>query len=1087
MKERAAAFREVGESELRDADAFERPILERWRASDLFGATLAARAGAPPFVFYEGPPTANGRPGIHHVLSRTLKDVVCRYRTMKGRRVLRKAGWDTHGLPVEIEVEKSLGLSGKGEIETFGIGEFNRLCRESVFRHKEEWERLSERIGYWLDYRDPYMTCSNAYVESVWYLLSRFHAAGLLYRGRKVIPFCPRCGTGLSSHEVGLGYKDATDPSVTVLFPIAGAQGRYLAAWTTTPWTLPSNVALAVHPRLRYARVRRGGKEFVAARGRLASLFPAGDFEVIEECDGAALAGTRYEPLFPIDRLPRLPTGTWTPSETNAHRVYAAEFVSAEEGTGIVHVAPAYGPDDHALAAREALPVVAAVGSDGRFAEGGPVPAGTFFKEADPLLLADLKGRGLLLRRDQVEHAYPFCWRCDTPLFYFATPAWFLRTTSYREALVEFNRRIRWVPPEVGTGRFGDWLEGNVDWAISRERYWGTPLPIWVCDRDEGHVEVFGSVGGLGKRAGSLPRDLDLHRPAVDGISFRCGTCAGSMRRVASVLDCWFDSGAMPFGQFHWPFENRDRVREQFPADYIAEGLDQTRGWFYTLHAIATFLTGVDRARGEEDPALALPEGSAYRTCLVNGLVLDREGKKMSKRLGNALDPWEAIRRDGADAVRWYLLSTSAPWLPKRFDPDGVSDVRHGFLRKVADSYNFFARYANVEGWSPGSKGGAAELLDRWIASRSASTVLAVDGALEAYDLTGACRAIERFVVEELSNWYIRRSRERFWRGGEGARGAFATLHAALETTCRLLAPFAPFLADEVYRRVRGEAESAHLAPFPKADPAAREPGLEAAMDVVLRVCRMGHALRERARRRVRQPLRRLRVWVGAGDPSALRDEAFAALVREELNVKEILPTEGFPVEMALRAKPNYAVVGKKLGGRVKVLERKLAEADRDLVGVLWGLRSGTPARMSLSLDGVTADILPEDLRFTIEAPPGTSVEAEGDLVVALETEVTEDLLLEGLARELVSRIQSLRKDGGLDLSDRIRVDVRGDAGDLVRRALEAHGAVVRGETLAEGGIRFASGDGEGWSEFELPDGAGRVALRIERAVRSRT
>ncbi|HKB14610.1 MAG TPA: class I tRNA ligase family protein, partial [Planctomycetota bacterium] len=537
------------------------------------------------------------------------------------------------------------------------------------------------------------------------------------------------------------------------------------------------------------------------------------------------------------------------------------------------------------------------------------------------------------------------------PLFYFATPAWFLRTTAYRDELVEFNRRIRWVPPEVGTGRFGDWLEGNVDWAISRERYWGTPLPIWVCDRQEGHVEVFGSLEGLRKRAGSLPRDLDLHRPAVDGITFRCVDCPGSMRRVASVLDCWFDSGAMPLAQYHWPFENRDRVREQFPADYIAEGLDQTRGWFYTLHAIATFLTGVDRARAAEDSALALPEGSAYRTCLVNGLVLDREGKKMSKRLGNTIDPWDVLKRDGADALRWYLLSTSAPWLPRKFDPAGVSDVRHGFLRKVADSYNFFARYANVEAWGPGGTRTDPEPLDRWIDSRRASTVLAVGEALGAYDLTGACRAIERFVVEDLSNWYIRRSRDRFWKGGAGARAAFEALHAGLETTCRLLAPFTPFLADEIYGRLRGGKESVHLARFPEADASKREAGLEAAMDVVLRVCRMGHALRERAKRRVRQPLRGIQVWGGEVAVRALRERTFAGLVLDELNVKDLGVHEGRPAGMVLRAKPNYAVVGKKLGPRVKILERRLAKPDEPLLASLWELRSGR-GEVTLDLDG---------------------------------------------------------------------------------------------------------------------------------------
>jgi len=1070
------------ELSLEEPSRFEEALLETWDREDLFARTLEARQGAPPFVFYEGPPTANGRPGIHHVLARTLKDVVCRYRTLRGFRTVRKAGWDAHGLPVEIEVEKALGFSGKAEIERHGIAEFNRLCRESVFRYKDEWEKLSRRIGFWLDYADAYVTCSNEYVESVWYLLERFHRNGLLYRSRKVIPFCARCGTGLSSHEVGQGYRDVVDPSVVVLFPVAGRRGRYLAAWTTTPWTLPSNTALAVRPDLRYALVRRAGKEILLALDRIPAVFPAADAEVLEEFDGSALEGLAYEPIFSPAGVRRLPPGEWEPSEESAWKVRAADFVSSEEGTGIVHVAPSYGADDHALAGRAKLPVLAAVGEDGRFGEAPSLVAGLFFKEADAVLLRDLAKRGLLLRRETVTHAYPFCWRCETPLLYFGTPAWFLRTTAFKDLLVGYNERIRWVPPDVGEGRFGNWLEGNVDWALSRERYWGTPLPAWVCDLDEAHLEVFGSRASLAERAGGLAADLDLHRPAIDAVAFRCRACQGTMRRVPSLVDCWFDSGAMPTAQYHWPFENVERVRGQYPADFIAEGLDQTRGWFYTLHAIATFLTGVDRARAEGDPRLALPEGPAYRTCLVNGLVLDREGRKMSKRLGNTADPWAAIAENGADALRWHFLSSAAPWLPKRYDPEGSASVLHGFLSTLTHSFNFFALYARLGGFRPGVPGvplAERPALDRWIASRVETTLAEVRDAMDAYDLTGAARTLERFVVEELSNWYIRRSRRRFWVGGEGERGAFETLFDALVATTRLLAPFVPFLSDALHRRLLGPDRSVHLSDLRDPDPERRDESLEASMDLALRLARIGRALREGARCRVRQPLSKLEVWTTAASAAALRDGGFDRLVAEELNVREVLLHEGRPEGIGLRVKPNYPALGKRYGRLVPAIERWIASLD---AGDLWNLRAGKAEALRREFDGTPVEVRVEDLRFEFSAPPETGVEAEGELVVTLHTHVSEELRVEGIAREIVNRIQTQRRESGFAVVDRIRVEVRADAeGEaIVRRALADHEGLVRAETLAEGGIRWGDARGEGWREWELP-GGGRLSLRLAR------
>lgn len=1048
----ARAFPELPDG----ANRLEEEILERWREEELFRRTLEATEGEDEFVFYEGPPTANGPPGIHHVLSRTIKDVVCRYQTMRGRHVTRIAGWDTHGLPVEIDAEQKLGISGKPEIDEVGVERFNRVCRDSVFTYKEDWERLSERIGYWLDYTRPYVTFSPDYIESVWAIIRRIHERGLLYRGHKSVPYCPRCGTALSSHEVAQGYEEVLDPSLHFLCPVLGedgepaSDGRAFLAWTTTPWTLPANVALAVHPELPYVEVEHEGRRLILAEARVDAVIGE-DARVLRRYAADDLVGLRYRRPFDLVPVPEDAGPAW--------RVVAEDFVSADDGTGIVHLAPAFGADDFEAGRRHDLPMLRPIDDEGEFDESLPLVGGLFVKAADEPLVQDLDERGLVFRHSLEPHSYPHCWRCSSPLIYMARASWYIRTTAIKDEMIANNGRIAWHPPEVGTGRFGEWLAGNVDWALSRDRYWGTPLPAWLCDEDAEHIEFIGSFTELAERAGELPVPADAeapaageggegpdaakgrvppgfdpHKPWIDEVTWPCPDCGGTMRRTSEVIDVWFDSGSMPYAQWHYPFENEDAWRRHFPADFICEGVDQTRGWFYSLLAISTLLG----------------DGPAYRNVIVNDLVLDRDGRKMSKSRGNAVDPWDAIGDFGADAVRWYFAAGSQPWLPKRFDPDALAEAARRTFDTLANTYRFFALYANLEDWAPSDDDPSPDerhVLDRWILSRLYGAIAEVDRALAGYDITRAARAISEFIVDDVSNWYVRRSRERFWGGAEDGgdaaeaerakASAFRTLADVLVAVTRLLAPFTPFQADWLHRALTG-GESAHLAPFPQAAPSRRDEALEAEMEAARALARLGRSARESVRIRVRQPLRTVYAVIPGG--RAIR-ESVLAVVRDEINVKEIRFLDDARELIALRAEPNFAAIGPRFGARTQAV----ADAIRSLPEDRLRDYDGGTLAIVVEGEGVELDAGEFELR---EAPRGElAVETGDEITVALDPTMDEELRREGLARELVSRIQRLRRDAGLDVADRIRLGIAGSP-DVVDAA-SRYGRYIARETLA--------------------------------------
>jgi isoleucyl-tRNA synthetase len=1003
--------------------ALEDEVLERWQAEGTFRQSLEQTAGGTPFVFYEGPPTANGRPGIHHVMSRTLKDAVARFRTMQGRWVPRMAGWDTHGLPVEIEAEKKLGISGKREIEEMGIARFNEVCRESVLTYTDEWQRFSARIGYWLDYSKPYVTYHPDYIESVWWLLKQISERGLFYRGHKILPYCPRCGTGLSSHEVAQGYKDVKDPSLYLTMPVLGddgaPDGRELLVWTTTPWTLVSNVALAISADEEYVEVAREGRRYILVRARVAALF-GDDAEIVRSYRPDELVGLAYQR--PFDWVQ--PTGFPDEQVRNAWHVYTADFVSSGDGTGIVHISPAFGADDYAIGQSVGLPVLRPVDDRGAFREDLPLVGGKFVKDADTDLLIDLKGRGLVFKSSREEHSYPHCWRCQSPLLYMARDSWFIRTTAVRDQLLANNAQIRWFPPEIGAGRFGEWLENNVDWAISRARYWGTPLPAWVCDREPSHVHFIGSFAELREKTG-LSELPDPHRPYVDELEWACAECGGTMRRTPEVIDVWFDSGSMPFAQHHFPFENEAEQARQFPAEFISEGVDQTRGWFYSLLAISTLL-------GKTEPP--------YRHVIVNDMLLDDKGLKMSKSRGNIVNPWEAIDRFGADAIRWYLLSSSNPWLPKRFDPEGVKEVQRKTFDTLRQTYRFFAMYASLEGWTADAQAPAERsLLDRWLLSRLATVTAEVTEDLEGYNLTHAVRAVADFVIDDLSNWYVRRSRDRFWGSADAAdtRSAFATLHQALVTVSRLMAPFAPFLSDWLHRALTGG--SVHLAVFPAVDSAQVDERLERGMQAVRTLSTLGRAARDSVGIRVRQPLGTIYAVVPDGYEV---DDALLAILRDELNVRAVEFMHAAEELVTFTAKPNFKALGAVFGK----LTPKVADAIRGLESaVLAAFKRGEP--LKVEVDGQAMDVIAEHFDLVQSARGSFATMDEGGFTVALDPTITPELRLEGLARELVNRVQNLRKVTGLQVQDRIRLGIFGD-GEILDVSRQ-WGEFVAAETLA--------------------------------------
>jgi isoleucyl-tRNA synthetase len=1009
--------------------ALEEQVLARWRERDVFAESLRRRADAPEWVFYEGPPTANGPPAAHHVLSRAFKDVFPRYKTMRGFHVPRKGGWDCHGLPVEIAVERELGIGSKEEIEAYGIAAFNDRCRESVFEYLKDWNALTERIGFWLDLDDAYRTLDETYIESVWWALGQIHAKGLLYEGHKVVPYCPRCGTALSSHEVALGYKDVTDPSVYVRLPVRDPAASVLQAgdellvWTTTPWTLVSNAAVAVDRDLVYVRARAsgGGAPMVVAEA-LADRVLGEGHQVLDRLPGSALAGVAYEPPFPF--IPAEEYGE------RGHTVVTADFVTAEDGTGLVHTAIAFGEDDFRLGQEQGLAVVNPVRLDGTYDDRIGVYAGRFVKDADPDLIEDLRARDRLLRAESHEHAYPHCWRCGTPLLYYAKPSWYIATSRLRDQLLAANETVTWHPPHIKHGRFGDWLENNVDWALSRERYWGTPLPIWRCA--EGHVACIDSFAELERRSGVALSDH--HRPYVDEVSFDCHECGGEMSRVPEVIDVWFDSGAMPFAQYHAPFENQERFQARFPADFICEALDQTRGWFYSLLAISTLL--FDR--------------TSYQDVVCLGLLFDEDGRKMSKSLGNVVDPWDVISAYGADAFRWYLFTAKYPWDGYRFSVELVGESVRLFLRQLWNTYSFYVLYANVADGDeapPASAAGSAVELDRWIESRLDATTEVVRDGLDAFDATGAGKAIAAF-VDDLSNWYVRRSRRRFW---DGDPSAFATLHHCLVTVSRLLAPFTPFVADEIYDNLDGTEPSVHLCDFP--EPGTRDIALERAMATARETVRLGLAARARAQVKLRQPLREAVVVARGDEREAI--ERLADMVRDELNVKHVRFVGAADELARYEVKANYRSLGPRFGKSMPQVAAAVASLDPASVA----RRLAESETVRISIDGHDHELTGDDLLLAMTPLEGYEVEREASHAVALELALDDELVAEGLAREVVRAVQNARKEAGLAVEDRIELELGGDP-DLLAAA-RANEAYVMGETLAKAVAYDGAADGE--------------------------
>ncbi len=1010
-----------------DVTSLEEGVLKFWKKEKVFEKTISTRAGGPEYVFYEGPPTANGKPGVHHVLARAFKDVFPRYKIMRGYHVSRRGGWDTHGLPVEIEVEKKLGFTSKQQIEDYGIEKFNELCRKSAFDYIQDWERLTDRIAFWVDLKEAYVTFTNDYVESLWWLLRQMWDKGLLYQGFKVVPYCPRCGTPLSDHEVAQGYDDATDPSVFVRMPLADDPGTSLLVWTTTPWTLPSNVAVAAGEEVDYVKVERaleegGTEKLILAQALLEKVFRGEKVKVLDTFKGKKLKGLRYQPLF-----------TFLPPDKPAHYVIFGDFVTTEDGTGLVHIAPAFGADDMRVAMEHDLPVIMTVAPDGTFIPEVTPWRGQFVKDADPFITQDLLNRGLLYRAETYTHTYPFCWRCKTPLLYYAREAWYIRTSQYKDLMVNLNQTINWVPEHIKDGRFGNWLNNNIDWALSRERYWGTPLPVWECESCK-HQHCIGSVAELSQLTGRDQSNLDMHRPHVDKVHFSCQQCGGKMTRVTELIDVWFDSGAMPVAQWHYPFENKAQFERQFPADYICEAVDQTRGWFYSLHAISTMVF----------------ESVAYKNVICLGLILDGDGLKMSKSRGNIVNPWDVLNVNGADAFRWYLYTATPPGNERRFSVDLVSEVLRNFTLTLWNVYSFFVTYANLDEWKPGANtaGLAYSNLDKWLLSELNALVRDVTDALEHYDVTGATRPLEKF-VENLSTWYLRRSRRRFWKSDSDSdkQAAYATLHTALVTLSKLLAPTMPFLADELYQnlvrsRDLGAPESVHLAAWPEVNQALIDDSLNRDMRLVMRLASLGHAARAKANRKVRQPLAEAAFSVG--NPEERRAVAnFDDLLIDELNVKKVRLLDASTEAVSHSVKPLPKQLGQKYGNRFPALAKAIQSMNAERVAhTLAG--GGT---LKVEVDGESYDILPDEVEVKTLAKEGFAIAEDGPYVAALVTDLTPELVREGLAREFVRRVQDFRKTASFNVADRIILYLSAATPEL-KLALEAHRETIMAETL---------------------------------------
>ena len=1008
----------------------EKAVLDFWKENHIFEKSIEERKGCPTYTFYDGPPTANGKPHIGHVLTRVIKDMIPRYRTMKGYMVPRKAGWDTHGLPVELEVEKMLGINGKEQIEKYGLEPFIKLCKESVWKYKGMWEDFSGTVGFWADMDNPYVTYHNDYIESVWWSLKEIWNKGLLYKGFKIVPYCPRCGTPLSSHEVAQGYKAVKERSAVVRFKVKG-EDAYFLAWTTTPWTLPSNCALCVNPDETYCKVKAAdGYTYYMAKALLDIVLGSlGDkengvepYEIIESYVGKELEGKEYEPLF------KCAGDAAEKQNKKAHFVTADSYVTMSDGTGIVHIAPAFGEDDARIGRTYDLPFIQFVDGKGNMTEETPY-AGKFVKDADPLVLTDLDKEGKLFSAPKFEHDYPFCWRCDTPLIYYARESWFIKMTAVKDNLVKNNNTVNWIPESIGKGRFGDWLENIQDWGISRNRYWGTPLNIWECSC--GHRHSIGSIAELKELSDNCPDDIELHRPFIDEVTIKCEKCGGEMKRVPEVIDCWYDSGAMPFAQHHYPFENKEVFEQQFPAEFISEAVDQTRGWFYSLLAISTLLF----------------DKSPYKNVIVLGLVQDENGQKMSKSKGNAVDPFDALSTYGADAIRWYFYTNSAPWLPNRFHGKAVVEGQRKFMGTLWNTYAFYILYANIDEFNPTEHTldySKLSIMDKWLLSRLNTLIDTVDGYLGDYAIPEAARALQSF-VDDMSNWYVRRGRERFWAQGleQDKINAYMTLYTALETVIKLAAPMIPFMAEDIYRNLvcsvnPSAPESVHLCDYPVSNPAFVDKELEASMDEVLNIVVLGRAARNSANIKNRQPLGKIFVTA----PKALADE-YREIIEDELNVKELEFVTDSSSYVSYSFKPQLKTLGPKYGKLLGAIREYLTSLD----GSAAKQELDEKGTLTFTAGGTEISLAPEDLLIETVQREGFQAESGGGVTVVLDTNLTPELIEEGFVRELISKIQTMRKDAGFEVMDTIKIYVSGN--DKIAAIFEANKASIAHDVLA--------------------------------------
>ena len=999
----------------------EKETLKFWKDNQIFEKSVQLRKGAPAYTFFDGPPTANGKPHIGHVLTRAMKDIIPRYKTMRGYDVLRKAGWDTHGLPVELEVEKELGLDGKEQIEQYGVIPFIQKCKESVWKYKGEWEVMSDRMGFWADMDNPYITYDNDYIESEWWALKTIYEKGLLYKGHKIVPYCPRCGTALSSHEVAQGYKEVKETSATVRFRVPDEENTYFLAWTTTPWTLPSNVSLCVNPDVIYAYVRVDDREtLIMAKDLIETVLEGHETEIVKEVLGKELEYKHYEPLFECTRK--------AAGGKDAFYVMVDDYVTTTDGTGIVHNAPAFGEDDYRVCRRYGLPFVQMVDSKGEMCGGTPWD-GVFVKKADPMVLRDLDERGLLFAAPKFEHSYPFCWRCDTPLIYYARSSWFIAMTKVKDRLIDYNRRINWIPETIKEGRMGNFLENVIDWGISRERYWGTPLPVWVCDKC-GKIHVVGSRKELSQLTG-CDENVELHKPYVDPLTWKC-ECGGTMRREPVVIDCWFDSGSMPFAQWHYPFENKDMFQRRYPANFISEAIDQTRGWFYTLSAIAACLF----------------DSPAFLNCIVLGHVQDKEGRKMSKHIGNVVDPWVLLDNQGADAVRWYFYTSSMPWLPNRFSAEAVSESQRKYMGTFWNTYAFYILYADIDNFDPTRHKLVRDNLtpmDRWILSRLNTLIGHVEAYLDDLKMTEAGREMQDF-MDDLSNWYVRRCRERYWGKDmtPDKEAAYMTLYTVLKTMALISAPFTPFMSETMYQNMvrtvdKSALESIHLCDWPHKDESFIDLELEANMAAVLDIVVLGRSARNAANIKNRQPVASMYV-----QGKALPD-MYVSIIADELNVKEVRFVDDASSFISYRVKPQLKTLGPRYGKLLPKINQYLAGKG---VGNAVVAAHNRGESYNFDIDGTEISLAAEDVLVSTEENAGFVTVTEHDLSVVLDTNLTPELIEEGFVREIVSKVQTMRKEAGFEVTDHIVLSHHGNS--LIESIFAKHGAEIAADTLAD-------------------------------------